>query len=159
MLAFSVKCIIYQNVMRLKIFHFLQDLARFLQKMQFLQETQLLQIFARFEKELQVFCKTFANCSFCKKFAKVVLIARFLQDFLQKMFFLWTRAKFSWHVPMFSKKDSSLVKQYKVIRQNVDCSYRKGTLLYFHLKLDRQTSWNYCLLDKRLLPFFRSLNV
>ena len=141
--CFSVKCINYQNVMRLKIFHFLQDLARFLQKMQFLPETQLLQIFARSEKVLQGFCKSFARCSFCKKFAKVVLIARFLQNFLKKLFFLWTRANFPSHIPMFSTKVSSLVKQFKVIRQNVGRSYRKSTLLYFQLKLDRKTKWNF----------------
>ena len=30
--CFLVKCIIYQNVMCLQVFYFLQDLARFLQK-------------------------------------------------------------------------------------------------------------------------------
>ena len=43
--CFLVKCINYQNVMCLKMIHFLQDLTRFLQKIYFLQETQLLQNF------------------------------------------------------------------------------------------------------------------
>ena len=41
--CFLVKCLNYQNVMCLKVIYFLQDLARFLQKLHFLQETQLLE--------------------------------------------------------------------------------------------------------------------
>ena len=94
------------------------------------------------KKCCKVFARVLQDVVFAKSLRKLYWW-RFLQDFLQKMFFLWTRANFSWHVPMFSKKVSSLVKQYKVIRQNVDCSYRKGTLLYFHLKLDRKTKWSF----------------
>ena len=63
--CFLVKCINYQNVMCLKIIYFLQDAARFLQKMHFLQETQLLQNFCKKWKSV-------ARYIFYKNFAKVV---------------------------------------------------------------------------------------
>ena len=87
--CFLVKCINYQNVMSLKIIYFLQDLARFLQKLHFLQETHLLQNFARNEIVLQDCCKNFARLIFTR--------------FLQKLFFLWTREVKTRPWPNFQK--------------------------------------------------------
>ena len=81
--CFLVKWINYQNVMCLKMMYFLQDLARFSKNCIFCKKHNSCKIFARNEKVLQDCCKNFARCIFYKNFAKVVLIARFLQ----KLFF------------------------------------------------------------------------
>ena len=84
--CFSVKCINYQNVMCLQIVYFLQDLPRLLQKCIFCKKHNSCKIFARNEKALQDCCKNFARCVFYKNFAKVVLIARILQDIRKNCF-------------------------------------------------------------------------
>ena len=89
--CFMVKCINYQNVMCSRIVYFLQDLARFMQKLHFLQEKQLLQNFCKKWKSvarlLEEFCKMYFSQEFCKSCIDCKNFARFLQ----KLFFLWTR--------------------------------------------------------------------
>ena len=60
--------------------------CKILTKIAFLQETQHLQNFCKIEKVLQGCCKNFARCIFNKNFAKVVLIAKILQDFCKNCF-------------------------------------------------------------------------
>ena len=93
--CFFVKCINYQIVISSMLIYFLQVLARFLQKLHFLQEKQRLQNFCKkwesVERLLQEFCKMYflqelcKSCIDCKDFAK----------FLQKLFFFWTRVSLS----------------------------------------------------------------
>ena len=81
-----VKCINYQNVMCLKMTYFMQDVARFSQKLHFCKKHNSCKIFARNEKVLPDCCKNFARCIFYKNFAKVVLIARNLQNCCKSYF-------------------------------------------------------------------------
>ena len=108
--CFLVKCINYQNVMCLKIIYFLQDLARLLQKLHYLQETQLLQNFCKnwviVARFLQEFCKIYfqihQSCKICiftrilqklywlQEFGKSCIHCKNFARFLQKLFFFWT---------------------------------------------------------------------
>ena len=76
--------------------YFLKDLARFLQKMHFLQDSKNTTL-AKFLQEMRKCCKNFARFTleftnlrkyvfFYEYFAKVVLIAKILQDFCTKCF-------------------------------------------------------------------------
>jgi len=99
--CFLVKCINYQNVMCKQIIYFLQDLARFLQKMHFLQDSRNTTL-ANFLQEMRKCCKIVAIILqdllsnspllqvmyFLQEFYKICIDCDNFERFLQKMFFL-----------------------------------------------------------------------
>ena len=86
-----VKCINYQNVMCLKRKYFFQDLARLLQKMHFLQETQLLQNFCKKWESVAGLWQEFCKMSFLHEISKSCIDCKNFAKFLHKLFFLRTR--------------------------------------------------------------------
>ena len=100
--CFLVKCINYQNGMCLKIIYFLQDLARFLQKLQFFARNPTLakflqemsncsKIVARILQDLLSNSPILQDMYFLQEFCKSCIDCKDFARFWQKLFFLWTR--------------------------------------------------------------------